>query len=428
MSNPFIIAKNGKGFLPMLARGGAIASRYGMNASKINGALEKLASTMRQYACEATIPVTASALAYNPSVALKYQNNGMELAVHGLHHVDYSMLSFENQLEHIHQAVQVFQQSGISVKGFRCPYLRWNTNTLAVLSSAGFTYDSSQALAWDVMEGQETDTYKHVLDFYRAQPASNFLAIPRLVNRLVRIPYSLPDDEALVERLRKSKTSDMAEIWLAMLDRTYQAGELFTLGLHPERVVACQHALQAVLEKARTINPCIWIARLDEIAEWFIALGNTTFEITAGPGDLFHVRIDAPARATILIRSMDVIIATQPWIQPYRTVASTKFTARGKKRPVIGISPISPPSLKQFLQHQGYLMEVSPDRQRYHCYLDLASFQEEDERPLIAMLEKDRSPLIRLSRWPDEARSVLSITGDVDAFTIWDYARRFLVN
>lgn len=48
-------------------------------------------------------------------------------------------------------------------------------------------------------------------------------------------------------------------------------------------------------------------------------------------------------------------------------------------------------------------------------------------RPKIMKeIEKGHFPLLRLGRWPNAARGALSLTEDVDALTIWDYAFRFL--
>ncbi len=347
MSNPLLIATKGKGFLPMLARGRVITSRYGLTPGKIERSLAALVNTLNQYACSATIPVTASALASNPKAAKKDSFQSLELAIHGMHHVDYSMLSLENQLEHLHQARVIFKQLGIQITGFRCPYLRWNADTLTALKECNFTYDSSQALAWDVVGKFSTDAYTRALDFYRAQSVKEYPALPSWSDNLIRIPYCLPDDEALVDRLHLSDPDAMAEIWLEMLTCTYQAGELLTLGLHPERIHLCQAALQAVLERARSLSPCVWIARLDEIAAWYLALGKTTFEIYQESGDLYHVKINAPTRATILVRSLGVLTATQPWVHGYHSVLTNDFTFRSNKRPLIGVSPDAPVALER---------------------------------------------------------------------------------
>lgn len=426
MTNPLIVAAKGKGLLPMLERGQVIASRYGFSPAKIAHAMNVLLDTVTHYGSSATIPATTSALASNPAAARRYADQGMEMAVHGLHHLDYSLFSLEHQVEHLQQAQAIFQKLGIPVSGFRCPYLRWNQDTLTALKETGFRYDSSQALAIDILGKQSTDSYRRALDFYRAQTAECTPALPGWSDQLIRIPYCLPDDEALVERLHLTDENAMADIWLRMLDWAYEQGELLTLGLHPERAIICKAALEAVLAKARTLSPSVWITRLDEVATWYRALDTVTFEIQEPDQNTYHVKITAPDRAAVMARSVEVMGPTQPWIEGYSRVLSSEFTLRSGKRPWIGLATDTPLSLQRFLRSQGYLIEVSPDHRAYGIYLDQRSLHAEDERLLLAALEREPLPLVRLARWPEAARCGLVITGDLDAFTIWDYANRIL--
>lgn len=426
LSNPLLIATKGKGFLPMLRRGGVIARRYGLSSSKIDHSLALLVKTLRQYASSATIQVTASALASNPSAASIYSRHGLELAIHGLYHVDHSRLSLEHQLDHLQRAREIFRRLHVPVSGFRCPYLRWNRDTLTALTETGFVYDSSQALTLDVVGGLATDAYLRVLEFYGAKSAERYPALPGWSDRLIRVPYCLPDDEALVERLHITDARVMAEIWLAMLDQIYQQGELFTLGLHPERASVCKAALVEVLAEARSRSPGVWVARLDEIAAWFQALRDVAFELHPQENGRYRIKIAAPDRATVLVRSIHVQADTQPESDNCQKVSSNEFTLMSDKRPIIGLAPGSPVTLLSFLRAQGYLAEFSPDAQAYGFYFNRPTFNPEDERPLLNELERGNWPVIRLSRWPDSARCGLAITGDVDAFSIWDYAKRFM--
>lgn len=209
-----------------------------------------------------------------------------------------------------------------------------------------------------------------------------------------------------------------------MLDLIYQTGELFTLGLHPERTSVCKGALQALLTKAHSLSPSVWIARLDEIASWYIALGRATFDYRQENNNLYHISISAPAGATILLRSLKALTVTHPWAQGYHMVVEKEFILQSTVRPWIGLSPGSPASLERFLRHQGYLVEISSESTAYTYYLDRKSFNQLDERALLADLGCENLPLVRLSRWPNGARCGLAITGDVDALTIWDYGRR----
>lgn len=424
MPNPLVIAVKGKGFFPLLARGQAIVKRYGLTSANMNRSLARLADTLDEFQCAATLPFTAMALARHQAIAQRYQARGLELGVHGLVHVDYTQLTPDEQRIHLCRTRQIFEQAGLCVTGFRCPYLRWNADTLIALNECGFAYDSSQALAWDFMESLETGAYRRVLAFYGAQAAADYPALPRLVGNLVRIPYCLPDDEALVERLHLTDSSAIAEIWIEMLERIHAAGELFTVGLHPERVSLCQVALRAVLAKARSLSPAIWIARLDEIATWWHALRQAAFQVSQEADDLFRVTVHAPSRAAILVRSVEVETLTQPWARGYQCISAHEFTVRCKRRPFIGLSPDSSPALHDFLRQQGYLVEVSAEAHAFPVYFQRAGFGPEDERPLLAELNTGYWPSVRLARWPGGAQSALAITGDIDAVTLWDYGLR----
>jgi len=421
MPNPLATAFKGKG-LTIFARARTITSRYGLTPSKIDRALSHLADTLDVSACKATLPTTAVALARNPDVARKCQTRGLELAMHGLVHVDHTLLTLDEQRAHFRRARQIFEGAGVRVTGFRCPYLRWNADTLTALGECGFDYDSSQALAWDVVGSLETESYRRAVAFYRSQLANDYPALPTLANGLVRIPYCVPDDESLVERLRLPGPA-MSQVWLTMLERTHAAGELFTVGLHPERTALCQEALHATLARARSLSPTVWIARLDEIATWWRTLWQAAFEVELESPEAFHLKITAPSRAAILVRSIEVTAPTQPWAHGYQRVLAREFTCRSNTRPWIGLSPDSPPALGDFIRQQGFLVEVSASSD-FSFYLQRASFNAQDERPLLAELDQGSWPVVRLARWPDGAQSALCVTGDVDALTLWDYGLR----
>jgi hypothetical protein len=424
--NPITIATKGKGLPNFLRRSVSIAGHYGLTSGKMDSALAQFVAVLHQFKCGATFPITSVALGRNHRVISKYQAQGIEFAVHGYRHVDHSQLSQAEQLAYLAQARQVFAKAGLWPKGFRSPYLRWDHDTLAALRQQGFVYDGSQALAWDVVNGHETPTYHRVLNFYGARSASEYPSLPHLEANLVQIPYSLPDDEALVERLPLKTTRQMSDIWLAILRCTHELGELFTLGLHPERIDACREPLIAVLSKARTLVSGIWIARLDEIAAWWRARAAATVEITdAGDGG-FHLEVAGPNGTTVLARAVEVNAPTVPWADGYWQVKVTTLTVRAPHRPFIGVSPGVSPALVSFLRQQGYIVETSKEGYRYSYYFDQTEFTVEHERLLLAQVEGTNRPLVRLGRWPNGARSALAVTGDIDALTLWDYGLRFL--
>lgn len=422
--NPFRIGLEGKGFLQLLHRGAKIARHYGWTAKKMDRALDRFAAVLSHFECGATFPITSLALQRNPRAVEKYVRQGIEFAVHGHRHVDHTRLSHADQTAQLTQAMDAFAQIGVRPQGFRSPYLRWNEVTLASLRQHGFVYDSSQALAWDVVGEHATSTYGRALSFYGARPTSEYPSLPRLEDDLVRIPYSLPDDEALVERLALDNGKQMSAIWLAILDRSYELGELFALGLHPERIATCHEPLSAVLSKARSLRPAVWIARLDEIANWWRARDAAIVEVTNAPAGEYAVKVTGPGGTTILARGCRINGPTTRWIGRYDRVQATAFVARAPCRPIIGLSTRTPLRLASFLRQQGYIVEISENRDAYSYYCDETDFTEKDKRWLLDRIERANHPLIRLGRWPNGARSALVVTGDIDALTFWDYGLR----
>jgi hypothetical protein len=387
--------------------------------------LARVLEIVERHGCGATLPVTVTAAHRNPRVIARYAERGIEFAVHGYRHVDHAGLDVVEQIEQLGKARRTLEAIGIPAVGFRAPYLRWNAATLHALRENGFLYDSSQAMHWPIDPGLGSDGYGRALTFYDALPAMEHPAMPRLEGGIVRIPCSLPDDEVAVDRLRLTSSEAIAALWLEILRRTHERGELFTLAVHPERIELCGPAIEAVLDAARTARPEVWIARLDEIARWWRERAATTVAVRDGVGDRLHVDVRGPEGLVTLARDVEVP-GGEPLGDGTLRVVHARFDVRAAERPFIGVHPDSPDPLTAFLREQGYIVEIADSAGGYACFLRRERFAREDELPLLQELETGRSPLLRFGRWPGGARSALSVTGDVDALTIWDYASRFI--
>ncbi len=425
-TNPIAVAIRGKGFSNFLRRSVKIARHYGPTPGKMSRALDQFTELLHRFACPATFPVTSVTLRRHPQWIQPYVAEGFEFAIHGYRHVDHAQLSLAEQLSDLARARKLFEDLGIKARGFRGPYLHANADTLTAVRRQNLAYDSSQGLAWDVLDGHEGPAYRDGLKFYGALSAETYPSLPLLKDGLVRIPYSLPDDEALIERLPFELPPQMNVPWLAILNRTHALGELFVLGLHPERIAACLAPLEAVLIEARQRMPVVWIARLDEIADWWRARAATEIEVIRTGEDQLHLAVNGPPGTTALMRDVRVDAPATPWADGYRQVTELSFTIRTKNRPFIGLSPASPPALVDFLRQQGYIVQISDKPHRYSYYLDRTAFTPEEQRPLLAEIEGTAKPLVRLGRWPNGARSALAVTGDIDALTLWDYGLRFV--
>lgn len=428
LANPIATATKGKGLWNMLKRVTVIGRRYGLTARKMNRIMTRFATILETFDAQATFPITGMALARSRGFAETFQRKQIELAAHGYYHVDHTQLSLEEQIKQITAVSQLLATKGVKPVGFRCPYLRWCDDTVTAIKQAGFLYDGSQALAWDIDESLMTEAYRRVLQFYGAVSANIYPALPRLEHGLVRIPYCLPDDEALIDRLAFPSQETMNAIWPHILNETHRQGELFTLGLHPERLELCEAALTRTLQQAQQLSPKVWQARLDEIAAWWQARLNSNVIITTGENNACHVTISGPEGVTVLARGLEIAAPTTAWDAVYRQVEAFEFTFQAEKRPFIGVSPHTAPSLTSFLQQQGYIVESVSSGDNHVIFLDQPQFAAEEERPLLTNIEQGDFPLVRLGRWPNGARSALCITGDIDALTIWDYGLRFLGN
>ncbi len=421
--NPIAIATQGKGVLGTLRRAATIRERYGLTAERTGRTLSHFVSLLQEYACGATFPIPAATLARSRGVIAEYQVQNIEFAVHGYYHVDHTRLPFSRQVEQFAAARALFKEQGIRCDGFRAPYLRANSETLAAIERAGLLYDSSQALAWGVPAEMETPEYRRALSFYGALAAIDYPALPSYHNELIRIPYCLPDDEAFVDRFQASPAR-MTELWLNILKSTYARGELFTIGLHPERILHCEQALVQVLEQARRLQPRVWMTSLSRIAHWWKARSESKVRVAQDGADETCVTAQGPEGLTLLARHVQVTSAAHAWDETHVQGEGRVLSFRSARRPFIGIAPDAPAGLASFLRQQGLIVEPAESGAEYAYYLDRVRFAREDERSLLDEIERGDFPLVRLGRWPHGARSALAVTGDIDALTIWDYARR----
>jgi peptidoglycan/xylan/chitin deacetylase (PgdA/CDA1 family) len=426
MMNPIATATRGKGVFGMLKRAGMISGQYGFTYEKMDRNLDHFASVLERYGCGATFPITAIALARTKTNIANYQNRNIEFAVHGLFHVDQTSLSKDKLVLHFERSRKLFDAKKILISGFRCPYLRWNSNTILAVQETGFLYEGSQGLYWDVLGDSGTSNYYQVLKFYGALPASAYPSLPYFEDGLIRIPYCLPDDEALIDRIHFNGGKPSDHPWQAILEETYHLGELFTLGLHPERIHLCEVPLREVLDRARQFKPAVWIARLDEIAHWWKRHFETKVIVFTSKKGEFTIKADGPTGTSIILRNVEVTSPAVQWDTTHQLARDTEVVVRSSRRPFIGVSRSSAHNLKSFLRGQGYIVEEADNNQTHTLFLDQGVFVKKDERPLLALIEQGDFPLVRIGRWPYGARSALSITGDIDAVTIWDYGLRFL--
>lgn len=423
-----------RGTSNLLSRIGTIFNRFGMTSGKFEALLERYSALTMEAKCTATLPITAVILKRHPDLIRKFDQKGLKFDVHGYIHIDYQQLSAKEQIEDYKKAIDTFSVCGVPFTGFRAPYLRFNTDTDYALSSLQFPYDSSRSIYWNVINKTDYPKeawYEYIkeLIFYQSNNSLDCLSLPEFSKdqNLIEIPVSLPDDESMIERLGITEPAAITQIWSEILKETYIRGELFTVQLHPERIMICGDALRTVIQNARRHQPAIWLASLQEIASWWKEKEAFSCEIQPGENGLHHIKTQCSNRATLMVRYCSVSCETSDWMNDYRVITARDFTLESSRKPVIGVGLNSSPEAIRFLRSEGYQVEASNQPEKYAYYLgNLNKFQPTDRRRLAEEIEYSGAPLIRYWRWPYQSRSALTITGDIDSITLFDFALRIL--
>ncbi len=414
----------GRGPAGSAARTAKVLARFGATASAMARRLDSYDAITRPLGIRPTWPTTASVLARHPELVRHQADRGAEIALHGLVHGDHKGLDPLRQHETIARAVGIFERFGFHPVGFRGPYLRYDQATEEALRDLGFRYHSSQAvvfpLAPDVtISSRAARSYALARGFYSALDAGRIAVTPRLRSGLVDMPVAIPDDEILTERLRVDEATAAAQ-WLGILEFTYRRGDLFTIQLHPERITELGEALGATCSDARGRRPSVYIARLDEIADWWLRRSRFSLVVRRTDAGRYRVHVEADGDATLLVRGLDV--ATAPWYGVDAICELRDFEVAASRIPVVGISVRSPAGVRQLLADEGLPFEISDQPGSYGAYVDAQP--EWTEAAVLETIDRAPGPLLRLGRWPAGARSALAVTGDIDALTLQDFVLR----
>ncbi|MGD9118976.1 MAG: polysaccharide deacetylase family protein [Dehalococcoidia bacterium] len=411
-----------------------VLSRFGIFSNKYRVLLKKYHELSQELGFSATLPITAVILKRHVRLIKEFQRQGIEFDVHGYIHADYALLPLDYQIKHYKKAIRTFEKHGIHPLGFRAPYLRANVDTLKAVRQVGFQYDSSFPVHWDLIKDDQYshrcwDEYMNVINYYESEPADKVLVLPRFIHDTLKIPVSLPDDEIIVERLEISNSEEKCKIWEDIVRKSYASGELFTIQLHPERIETCKDALTRAISLARKQDPPIWLASLREINRWWRERSKFTLSITQENEGKYKISAKCSPRGTVVVKNGKVNVPTEEWYEKYRVVSSSEFTIESPKRPAIGVSNTSSTKAILFLQNEGYIVEKSEQPSDYALYLDdLNKFGHEDEKNLVLRIDSSDATLVRCWRWPEKARSAISVTGDIDSITLADFVLRILEN
>ncbi len=430
-----------KGAHNFARRLGTVFTRFGVSEAPTRQALYTIIDSLRQYNAEPTFFIPAVVLRRHPELITEIAHSGVEIGIHGYIHNDYRLLSESEQYEQTRQAIAVFEQTPISYRGFRNPYLGWTEESLHIFAALGFMYESNEAVIHDVIDLDQftpllRNGYEKSLELFQATTCTAYALRPHFEGALLRIPTSIPDDEMLFDRLRVTSPKRVGGIWCKVMQRVYELGGLYTLNLHPERGILCKRALDILLSYAHNQPLPVWVARLGDIAQWWKERSRFRLNIIPQGADRWLVEASCTPRATLLARQ--IIIEDQPatpWIGADTCIQAHRCLVRAVKCPCIGVSQETPQEVVDFLYEQGYPnVRCSPeDAYAYTLYLDipegLGTNRKEQmlrRSALVEQIEQLEAPLLRFGCWPNCSRAALAVSGDIDSVTIQDFFLRII--
>lgn len=414
-------------YFGVLLRAIQILRRYGLSTKKMESKLNQYVNILQEYGTASTFPITATILDRHPRIAQNLSENGVELAVHGYQHTDYSQLSEKELTEHFRKSVELFRKHNLAFSGFRFPYLKFNEKCTDILCKFPIKWESSHSIYWDVIgdaqfEKMKRKNYQGMLSQYDYRSSYDCISLPRYRGNLLEIPVSLPDDD-LLERGGIKDNDLVKEIWGEILRQTHSRGELFALQLHPERIGLYKEALISIIKDARRLLPGVWISGMADICKWWREKEDFSVKVVHKSEGEFEVQASCSPRATLLVKSDG--FGNKSFYNGFNIIEERQFILKSQKRPVIGIPRDSSQALLRLLENEGFVFEACEDKENYSIYLNNGrNCLEMDEAKVLGIIGSKNCALIRFWRWPERHKSALTITGDIDALTSIDFVSR----
>lgn len=412
-------------------RGIKIFNRYGITSDKAVNRIEECVEVLAGLGCAPTFPTPGIVVERNPLFIRHLQDSGAEIAVHSYQHIHLNNMRVNDAIHQLMRAVQTFEHFGIEVHGFRSPYLGCTDEIIDALPKGLFSYSSNKAIQWDTEiasnELSSSLMYETIKKFYSPRNAQSSVCVPWTLPNLVEIPVCVPDDLLLHDGLHLD-LDRIAQVWLKVLQKTHQRGEFFNLMFHPELADACEAPFTVLLRELKSFHPQVWIAQLADISHWWKEKASYKVDIVPTLTGL-RLIFKCTSRATILIRDVDNIDSLPIWDGRYHRLQSNYLDISTNPRPFVGLASSVPERTISFLLDQGYILDSSESAKSCGIYLDHEILSRlPNEVGLVNYIESTVAPLVRYWRWPDGAKSALSITGDLDALTLLDYGSRLFIN
>jgi hypothetical protein len=330
--------------------------------------------------------------------------------------------------EQLVRAVEIFKEKNLHSHGFRCPYLSISDELIEGLGPGLFKYSSNRAIAWvDPVYNnhQKNLLFETIGGFYHPILAQRALSLPYQEETVLEIPVSVPDDLQMRDGMDYS-LDEISDTMLGTFNQIHQRGELYNLMFHPELASLLIEPFIDVLNKVQAYKGSVWIARLQDISEWWNEKDRYNIHINREDSK-YHLNIESPRHATLLQRGHDFELITEDWDGRYQKILEGQTRITSDNLPLVGISRGLPKWVQSSLDRLGYIVVNLED----WCDCTIRITDEivkmwDNPVKLNTCIEEMDVPLIRFWPWPEGYRSAICLSGDLDALSLMDYATRLL--
>jgi hypothetical protein len=223
-------------------------SRYGFTSTRILDNLQMYSDFFKKYGITGNIFIPAKCVQENYHFFKNHDLQNIRLGVHGYVHIDYSTVPLDIQDIHFRKSYEVFTSLGIEDVGFRAPYGRLCKNSIKILASIGYKFDSSRVFVFKEAISDNREVRSAIQHY--DQVSTNG---PTYQQRLPCLPFTLPDDELLVERMG-CNAKEALSIWCEMIHQMSSLNNLIVLQIHPNRLRELSGTLESIVKIAMSEN------------------------------------------------------------------------------------------------------------------------------------------------------------------------------
>ena len=154
---------------------------YNYHRTSFEIILNNIFNILEKYEAKFTFSIVASIA--KEELIETIMNKGHEIASHSLYHVKHKGLSFETQFNYISKSLELLNNYGANIQGFRAPYNSYDTNTFKCLNKLNIIYDAGV---------RKEESYRKILQPFH-------IMIDDVESRFVSFPVFNISDESLDE-------------------------------------------------------------------------------------------------------------------------------------------------------------------------------------------------------------------------------------